>query len=202
MRRRPSRPDALPRAHRTRCGVRIAAAVAAAGLLAGCAGHATVTPTPRPTAPAPSIAPAVAALDGFLAAAAGQDENVVQATLATAADRGDLAEILRVYAGFGSGVGGFFWEAAGLRVVGARRVDATHAAVSLSGPIVWCLGSGPSDPTATCSAVVGLAVAPNTYAALEVASGWKADVDINASTGLDHNPRASPTPSVPTPTPT
>ena len=31
---------------------------------------------------------------------------------------------------------------------------------------------------------------------------WKADIDINASSGLDHNPQASPTPSVPTSSPT
>lgn len=201
MRRRPSRPDALTRARRTRHRARIAASLAVAGVLGGCGGARAVTPTPRPTAAPPSTAAVVAALDGFLAAAASQDESAVQGYLATATDRADLTEILRVYAGFGSGSGGFYWETAGIRVTGADRVDATHATVSLSGPIVWCLGQGPSDPTATCSAVDGLAPAPNTYAAVSVAGGWKADVDVNASTGLDHNPHASPTPSVPTPTP-
>ena len=34
---------------------------------------------------------------------------------------------------------------------------------------------------------------PHTYAAVQVDGRWKADVDVNASSGLDHNPQASPT---------
>jgi hypothetical protein len=54
----------------------------------------------------------------------------------------DLSELLKVYADFGT-AGGLFWEVAGVHVVGVTAVDATHADVALSGPVVWCLGTTP-----------------------------------------------------------
>lgn len=169
--------------------------------VAGCGGGLTaVTPTPSPPPPTASTRNPGGAVAGFLHAAALQDNSQVLRWLATTTDSTNLDELLTVYSGFGGG-NGFFWQVNGVTPTGARNLDATHAEVALTGPIVWCLGAGLNDPAATCSAVNGVAGLQNTYAAVAVAGEWKADVDVNASSGLDHNPRASPTATVPTPVP-
>jgi hypothetical protein len=71
--------------------------------------------------------------------------------------------------------------------------------VVLSGDIVWCLGKAADDPAATCSVVSPLPGEAHTYAAVKVNGRWKVDIDINASSGLDHNPQASGTAAAPTP---
>jgi hypothetical protein len=166
----------------------------------GGGGLAPVTPSASPLAPTASTGNPSGALAGFLHAAAQQDDGQVLSWLATAGDAADLNQILKVYSDFGTS-GGFFWEVEGLTATGERNLDPTHAEVALSGPIVWCLGAAPNDPTATCSAVNGVPGRQHTYSAISVAGEWKADVDVNASSGLDHNPRASPTATAPTPTP-
>ncbi len=138
---------------------------------------------------------------GFLAAARNQDNTQIPVWLATNTDTTDLAELVRVYSDFGTS-GGIFWEVGGLKVTAVSTVDATHADVTLSGAIVWCIGKAPNDPAATCSVVTPVPGKPQTYAAVSVDGRWKADIDINASSGLDHNPQGSPAGSVPTPTPT
>jgi hypothetical protein len=175
------------------------ATLAAVVALAGCGSSTAVSPTPTPPLRTPSTANPAGALAGFLHAASLQDDSQVLSWLATPADTADLNELLKVYADFGTS-GGFFWEVSGVTATGERIVDATQADVALSGPIVWCLGKAPSDPAATCSAVNGVSGLQNTYAAVSVDGEWRADVDVNASSGLDHNPQASPTASAPTPT--
>ncbi|MGH7722881.1 MAG: hypothetical protein ACRENL_08655 [Candidatus Dormibacteria bacterium] len=180
-----------------------AVAVAAAGVvLAGC-GETTPLSAPTPTSivATPSTASAAGALAGFLAAADAQDNTQVPVWLATTTDSTDLTELLRVYADFASG-GGLFWEVAGIRVTATAARDATHADVTLSGPVVWCAGTAANDPAATCSQISGVSGHQDTYLAVEVDGQWKADIDVNASTGLDHNPQASPTAGAPTPSPT
>jgi hypothetical protein len=169
--------------------------------LAGCGDTRAATPTPTPVVATPSTGSAGGALAGFLAAAGAQDNNQVPAWLATTTDSTDLTALLRVYADFGT-TGGLFWEVAGVRVTGGTIVDATHADVRLSGAVVWCLGKAPNDPAATCSQVAGVSGMQNTYAAIAVDGKWKADIDVNASGGLDRNPQASPRAGAPTPSPT
>ncbi len=163
-------------------------------------GLPAATPTASPPAPTASTRNPGVALAGFLHAAALQDNSQVLRWLATTTDSTNLNELLKVYSGFGAG-NGFFWEVDGVSATGERNVDATHAEVALTGPIVWCLGAAAKDPAATCSAVNGVAGLQHTYAAVSVAGEWRADVDVNASSGLDHNPRASPTATAPPPAP-
>ncbi len=178
-----------------------AALLAMMPALASCGGGATaVMSSAAPSASTASTANPGGALTGFLNAASRQDDGRVLSWLATPTDSTDLNELLKVYSDFGTS-GGFFWEVDGVSATGARTIDATHADVALSGPIVWCLGTAPNDPAATCSAVNGVAGTQSTYAAVSVGGEWRADVDISASSGLDHNPRASPTATAPTPTP-
>lgn len=181
------------------CTALLAALIVAA--LAGCGEGPAGSPSPTQAVTTPSTGSAGGALAGFLAAAVAEDNTQVPVWLATPADSTDLTELLKVYADFGT-AGGLFWEVAGVRVTGVSAVDATHAAVALSGPVVWCLGSAPGDPAATCSQVTGLPARPDTYAAIDVDGQWKADIDVNASAGLDHNPQASPTAGAPAPSPT
>jgi hypothetical protein len=182
---------------------RLGAATMLAATLAAC-GASADTPTPSATAAAPTASPAnpSGAMAGFLAAASLQDNGQVPAWLATSADTNDLAEVVSVYNQFGNGIAsGLFWAVGGLHVVSASQSDATHAQVTLNGPVVWCLGRTASDPTAACSAVNGVPGLAHTYAALSVNGRWKVDIDINASTQLDQNPQATPSGRATTPTP-
>jgi hypothetical protein len=138
-------------------------------------------------------------MTGFLNAARGEDNTQVLLWLATPADSTALSELLNVYGNF-EGTGGLFWAVAGVQVTRVTTVDAGHADVTLSEDVVWCLGLSPSDPAATCSAVNGVAGPPHTYLVELVDGRWKADIDVNSSSSLDHNPQASPTVAAPTPT--
>ncbi len=185
---------------RSRRGLLIAPA-AVVLLAAGCGDAAPAAAPPIASTSVSTTAPA-GAMAGFLTAAATQDNSRVTAWLATTADAFDLSEIVKVYSNFGNQTaGGLFWEVTGVHVTRVDSVDATHAEVALNSDIVWCLGRAANDPAAACSAVAGLAGKPHTYAAVAVDGSWKVDIDINASSQLDHNPEASPTASAPTPTP-
>ena len=175
-------------------------AIAVALVLSGCGDTVAPVATPSPTAATPSVATPGGALAGFLAAARNQDNSQVPAWLATSTDSTDLAELLRVYSDFGTS-GGVFWEVKGVSVTGVASTGAGRANVTLSGDIVWCLGKAANDPAAACSSVTPVSGMPHTYVAVQVDGDWKADIDINASSGLDHNPQASPTASAPTATP-
>lgn len=172
-------------------------------VLAGCGGAPVASPTPTPSVATPSTSSAGGAVAGFLAAAGAQDNSRVPGWLATSTDSAHLNELLRVYSDFGT-TGRLFWDVAGVRVTGVTTVDASHADVALSGAVVWCLGTAPNDPAATCSRVTGASGRLHTYAAIEVDGRWKADIDINASSSLGHNPQAAPRtagpPAPPSPT--
>jgi hypothetical protein len=158
------------------------------------------TATPSPAAATPSVASPGGALAGFLTAARNQDNTQVPAWLASSTDTTDLTELLRVYASFGTS-GGVFWVVSRLGVTAVAGTGAGRANVTLNGDIVWCLGKAANDPAATCSVVNSVSGHPHTYAAVQVDGRWKADIDVNASSGLDHNPAASPTAGAPTATP-
>jgi hypothetical protein len=168
----------------------------------GC-GDATrvASPTPTVVVSTPSTNSPGSALTGFLDAARAQDNTRVPAWLATSTDATSLADLLSVDSGYAAGTG-IFWAVAGVRVTRVITVDAMHADVVLSGPVVWCLGRAPDDPAATCNLVTGLSGAQDTYTAVSVDGTWKADIDINASSSLDHNPQASPASTAATPSPT
>jgi hypothetical protein len=178
------------------------AAVTAAVLVTAC-GNTTIAPsptTPTPAAATPSVESPGGALAGFLAAARNQDNSQVTVWLATTADTTNLNELLRVYSTFGTS--GVYWVVSRLSVTGVENTGAGRANVTLSGDIVWCLGKAVNDPAATCSVVNHVSGRPHTYAAVQVDGRWKADIDVTASSGLDHNPEASPTAGAPTATPT
>ncbi len=173
-------------------------AMTAALLTAACGDTPAPIATPRPTVAGPSQASAGGALAGFLAAARDQDNSQVGQWLSSTADVTDLAELLRVYSDFGTG--GIFWDVDGVRVAAVAIRGAGRADVTLTGDIAWCIGKAANDPSAACSVVTPVRGMRHTYAAVQVDGRWKADIDINASSGLDHNPEASPTASAPTPT--
>lgn len=177
--------------------------VVAITLLAGCSSAtATTTTAPAllPTASAPSSG-AARAMSGFLTAAAADDNSRIPSWLATSEDTADLAEVVSVYGTFATEAhAGLFWEVRGLRVVGVSAVDANDADVALNGDVVWCLGTGADDPTASCEAVNGVAGRPHTYRAVAAAGSWRVDIDIHASSQLEGNPLASPAPGSPAPT--
>ncbi len=171
------------------------------GLLAACGANGATPPSTSssPVAATPSIDSPGGALAGFLAAARDEDETQVQVWLATTAEANDLAELVHVYSGFGTN-GGVFWIVQGVAVTGVSAVGSGHARVTLSGDIAWCLGKTPNDPAAACSVVNPVVGTAHTYMAAQVDGKWKADIDINASSGIDHNPQASPTAGAPTST--
>jgi hypothetical protein len=185
-----------------RCAA-VMSAVSAAVLATACGDSAVSPATSAPSQPAatPSVASPGGALAGFLAAARNQDSSQVPVWLASTTDTTDLNELLRVYSSFGNS-GGFFWEVSHLRVIAVAGTGTGRANVTLSGDIVWCLGKAPNDPSATCSVVNAVSGLRHTYAALQVDGGWKADIDVNSSSGLDHNPETSPTAGAATATPT
>jgi hypothetical protein len=187
---------------RWRFRVALALVSVSACATSGC-GDAVRVASPRPTVvvSTPSTNGPSSALTGFLDAARAQDNTRVQVWLATSTDATSLADLLSVYGGYAAGTG-IFWAVTGVRVTRVTTVDATHADVMLSGPVVWCVGRAPDDPAATCNLVTGVAGAQDTYAAVSVDGTWKADIDINTSSGLDHNPQASPTSTVATSSPT
>ena len=177
--------------HTPRALVALAATVSA--LTACGSADAPASVAPSPDSNRPSTGSAAGAMSGFLAAAANQDNGQVPQWLATATDTTDLAELLAVYSQFGTGTNSrLFWAVAKLHVASSTSVDATHAEVTLNGPVVWCLGKGPGDASATCAAVNGVGGRADTYAAASVDGRWKVDIDINASSQLDQNPEVSP----------
>ncbi len=133
-------------------------------------------------------------------AARTQENTQVAAWLATTADSADLNELLRVYTSFGS-ASGFFWAVSDVAVTSVAASSAGRADVTLSGDVVWCIGASATDSAATCSAVTAEAGHPRTYAAVLVDGRWKADVDVNASSGIDHNPQGRSTAAAATATP-
>jgi hypothetical protein len=177
-------------------------ALASGSATSACGDAARVaSPTPTAVVSTPSTNGPSSALTGFLDAARAQDNTRVPAWLATSTDATSLADLLSVYSDYAAGTG-IFWAVRGVRVTRVNTVDATHADVMLSGPVVWCLGRAPDDPAATCNLVTGVSGTQDTYAAVSVDGAWKADIDINASSSLDHNPQASPTSSAATSSPT
>jgi hypothetical protein len=180
------------------------AAVMATLAAAAAAGCATPVALPSPSRAARAVTQSTtsagAAMAGFLAAASA-DSGGVSRWLATSTDRTDLADLISVYGGFGTGES-LFWEVSGLRVTAVTAVDTTHADVTLNGPVVWCGGVARADPSATCSEVNSVSGRRHTYVALRVGGTWKADIDVDASSSLGGNPAAPKTPAAASASPT
>jgi hypothetical protein len=87
--------------------------------------------------------------------------------------------------------------------VKSAQTTGTTSTVALSGPIVWCLGSGPSDAKASCAQPDGAQGQAPVYKAVKQGGQWYVDFDINNGRNLPGNPGlSSGTPSTPsTPTP-
>jgi hypothetical protein len=185
-----------------RCLAALVVAVLSGSAASGCGDAVPVaSPAPTPVVSTRSTNGPSSALTGFLDAARAQDDTRVPAWLATSTDATSLADLLSVYGGYAAGTG-IFWAVAGVRVTRVITLDALHADVMLSGPVVWCLGRAPDDPAASCNLVTGVSGTQDTYAAVSVDGTWKADIDVNASSSLDHNPQASPASTAATSSPT
>lgn len=199
-RRLPGRPGTAGRPSR----VGVVAALTALALVACAPGSPAPSSIPQPVratgAASPSTTSPAGAMAGFLAAAGTGGAGVSQ-WLATPTDVADLADLVSVYGGFGNGES-LFWEITGLRVTAVTTVDATHADVMLSGPVVWCGGAARTDPAATCSVVNSVSGLRDTYVAARAGGGWKADIDVDASSALTGNPAAPRTPAAATPSST
>lgn len=155
------------------------------GASAGCgAGSATATPT---TQVATYSSPAGAAA-GFLTAAA---TGTGAAWIAPGNDSKHLAEIGQMELALGIRAP-LFWELSDTHVVSVHQLDDSHATVTLSKQLVWCLGAGPSDPTATCTAPSG--IGPNMYSAVRIGGKWYMDIDIDKGVGLRANPAVTSSP--------
>lgn len=183
--------------------------IVAAVLLGGCGSSSGAlasarpgTPTATP-APTPSTASPAGAMAGFLAAARAQDNTKVQTWMATDADTSSVKQALDAISLMKANL---FWEVDKLSIKSVATQDSTHAWVTLSGDIVWCVGQGLTDAQAECSWIAGPSSAPpHTYLAVKGSDGtWKVDVDINIGNQLNGNPEAptaTPAPATPTPPP-
>ena len=127
-------------------------------------------------------------MTGFLQAAA---TGTGAAWIAPGADSNHLAEIGQMEQALGIKAP-LFWEVKGATITAVHQVDDSHATVTLSAPLVWCLGAGAHDPAATCTAPAGTGT--NTYPIVRVNGKWYVDVDIDKGEALRANPEASATP--------
>jgi hypothetical protein len=161
----------------------LAAAVATVAL-AGC-GSSDDKPA------SPSHDSAEGAMAGLLAAMkTGDNKKVAQWLSPTpASDRTSLAGTERLQSGLGLG-GKLFWEVDKLEVKSAKE-KGSSATVTLSAPIVWCLGDGPTDAKASCAQPNGASGQAPVYKAVKVGGKWYVDIDINNGKTLKDNPGLS-----------
>ena len=179
-----------------RCGFLVVAS--AAVLLAGCGGSSKSKP-----ASASHTSPD-GAMAGLIAAMKSGDNAQVSTWLSPTPpnDRGSITSTVSLHKAVGLS-GGLFWEAGKLTVKTSTK-SGTQGTVTLSAPIVWCLGSGPTDSKASCAQPDGVQGQTPVYKAVNVGGQWYIDFDINKGRNLPGNPAASgstTTPTTPTPAP-
>jgi hypothetical protein len=141
-------------------------------------------------AASPSHKSAEGAMAGLVAAMkAGDNAQVAQwVSPAPARDRQSLSSTERMQSALGLG-GKLFWEADRLTVKSSKESGST-ATVTLSGPIVWCLGDGPADAKASCAQPDGASGQSPVYRAVKQGDQWYIDMDINRGRNLPSNPAA------------
>jgi hypothetical protein len=177
-----------------RCGFLVVAS--AAVLLAGCGGSSKSKPASA------SHKSAEGAMAGLIAAMKSGDNAQVSSWLSPTPpnDRASLTTTERLHKAVGLG-GSLFWEASKLTVKSSTK-SGTQGTVTLSGPIVWCLGNGATDAKASCAQPDGAQGQSPVYKAVNVGGQWYIDFDINKGRNLPGNPAASgASPTTPTPAP-
>lgn len=176
-----------------RCGFLVVAS--AAVLLAGCGGSSKSKP-----ASASHNSPD-GAMAGLIAAMKSGDNAQVSGWLSPTppADRNSIVSTERLHKAVGLG-GSLFWEASKLTIKSTTK-SGTKGTVTLSGPIVWCLGDGPTDAKASCAQPDGAQGQTPVYSAVNVGGQWYIDFDINKGRNLPGNPAASGSTTTPTPAP-
>lgn len=163
----------------------LAAGAAIVAALAGCGGG--------DDGPAsPSHDSAEGAMAGLLAATRSGNNAQLQSWLAPPprADRRSISGTLRMRTSLGLG-GDLFWKTDTLKIKGTKRRGDDRVDVRLSGPIVWCLGLGPSDPKASCAQPNGSRGQAPVYPAVKVHGRWYVDLDVNMGRDLP-GPGGSP----------
>jgi hypothetical protein len=167
-----------------RSGGLIAAAMALT--VAGCGGGSDKDEPAKP-----SHKSAEGAMAGLLAAMkTGDNAKVAQWVAPTpASDRQSLTSTERMQSALGLG-GNLFWEVDKLTIKGVKESGST-ATVTLSGPIVWCLGDGPTDAKASCAQPNGATGQTPVYKAVKQGGAWYVDMDINKGRNLPSNPAVS-----------
>jgi hypothetical protein len=163
-------------------------AACAALLLAGCGGSS------GKKSASPSHDSAEGAMAGLLAAMkTGNNAQVIQWIAATpASDRSSISSSERMNKALGLS-GKLFWEVEKLTVKASKETGAT-ATVTLSAPIVWCLGTGPTDAKASCAQPDGAQGQTPVYKAVKQGGKWYVDIDINNGQTLKSNPAVSGAP--------
>jgi hypothetical protein len=166
--------------HRRLSGCLAAACVAV--LFAGCGGGGKSGPAK------PSHKSAEGAMAGLLAAMKTGDNAQVATWISPtpASDRTSISSSERLHNALGLG-GKLFWEVDKLTVKDAKESGQT-ATVTLSGPIVWCFGDGPTDAKASCAQPDGASGQTPVYKAVKQGDQWYVDIDINKGKNLPNNP--------------
>ncbi|MEA2352049.1 MAG: hypothetical protein QOJ14_463 [Thermoleophilaceae bacterium] len=170
------------RAFRSGC---LTAAAVLAVAASGCGSSSKDKPA------SPSHKSAEGAMAGLLAAMkTGDNAQVAQWLSPTpASDRSSLSSTQRMQSALGLS-GKLFWEVDKLTVKTSKESGST-ATVTLSGPIVWCLGSGQTDAKASCAQPDGATGQAPVYKAVKQGAQWYIDIDINKGTNLPKNPAVS-----------
>ncbi|MEA2398406.1 MAG: hypothetical protein QOK25_1962 [Thermoleophilaceae bacterium] len=171
-------------------------AVASAALIAGCGSSSKKKPA-APKTVTPSHASPDGAMAGLLAAMKTGDNTQVQGWLSPVppGDRTSIEQSVRMQKDLGLN-GKLFWEVDKLAVK-STQTTGSSATVALSGPIIWCLGTGPSDPKASCARPDGSqGQAAPVYKVVKQTGQWYVDIDINNGRTIPGNPGlSSSTPS-------
>jgi hypothetical protein len=168
-----------------------------AALITGCgeasssssAAPTTATPTPKPS---PGHGSPDAAMAGFLQAASSSSatSSEVEGWLmpAPSKDRATIEQVSQMNQMLGLS-GSLFWEVSKLQIVSSKTTGSSGE-VTLSGDIVWCTGSGPTDAKASCAQPSGVTGKPHTYPMSKASDGqWYLDMDINNGQLLRTNPQ-------------
>ena len=169
------------------------AALAAALVVAGCGG------SDKDGAAKPSHDSAEGAMAGLLAAMkTGDNKQVFEWVAPTpTTDRTSITGSERMSNALGLG-GKLFWEAEKLTIKTAKE-SGQSGTVTLSAPIVWCFGDGPTDAKATCAQPNGATGQTPVYKAVKQGGKWYVDLDINKGRNLPNNPAVSKSGPAPAP---
>ena len=173
------------------------AAASVALIAAGCGSSEKKAASPSHDSPDGAMAGLIEAMKS------GNNAQVAQWLAPTPpSDRQSLTTTERLHKAIGL-AGGLFWEADKLEVKETKESGDTAATVTLSGPIVWCLGTGATDAKASCAQPNGAQGQAPVYKAVKQAGKWYIDFDINKGRNLPGNPavagssKSSTTPTTP-----